>query len=55
MLAKVYSFGISGFDGGALKSLCDDYILATSNDYGIIEDFHMIVVHLITDWLKKTV
>ncbi|OIO19923.1 MAG: hypothetical protein COY69_00805 [Candidatus Magasanikbacteria bacterium CG_4_10_14_0_8_um_filter_32_14] len=49
----IYSFGISGFDGGLLKELCDDYLLAVSNDYGIIEDFHMIVVHLITDWFKK--
>ncbi|MFA7653834.1 MAG: SIS domain-containing protein [Candidatus Magasanikbacteria bacterium] len=50
---NIFTFGISGFSGGSLKDLCDDYLLAVSNDYGIIEDFHMVVVHLITDWLKK--
>ncbi len=52
---NIFTFGISGFSGGILKDLCDDYLLAASDDYGIIEDFHLVVVHLITDWFKKMV
>jgi D-sedoheptulose 7-phosphate isomerase len=49
----VKTYGILGFDGGKAKDILDDYLLIKSDDYGIIEDMHMILVHLITDWLKK--
>jgi D-sedoheptulose 7-phosphate isomerase len=47
------TFGILGFDGGKAKKLLDDYLLVKSKDYGIVEDMHMVMVHLVTDWLKK--
>jgi D-sedoheptulose 7-phosphate isomerase len=47
------TYGILGFDGGAVKNLLNDFLLIESDDYGIVEDMHMILVHLITDWLKK--
>jgi D-sedoheptulose 7-phosphate isomerase len=49
----IKTYGILGFDGGAVKDLLDDFLLIESNDYGIVEDMHMILVHLITDWLKR--
>jgi len=38
-----------GKGGGEVKDLVDDYILVPSDEYGPIEDFHMILVHLITE------
>lgn len=49
----IESYGILGFDGGKVKDLLTEYLLIESSDYGIIEDMHMILVHLITDWLKR--
>ena len=46
-------FGFLGFNGGKAKNLVDDFILVESNDYGIIEDTHHIVIHLITDYFKN--
>lgn len=50
---NVETYGILGFDGGKVKDLLDDYLLVDSDDYGVVEDIHMILVHLITDWLKR--
>lgn len=50
---NIETFGLLGFNGGKAKDLLDDYILVESNDYGIIEDIHGSINHLITDYLKK--
>jgi len=42
-----------GKGGGKVKDLVDEHILIPSNEYGPIEDFHMILVHLITEHFKK--
>lgn len=49
----LYSYGLVGCNGGKVKDLLDDIILIDSNDYGLIEDTHMIINHLITDWFKR--
>jgi D-sedoheptulose 7-phosphate isomerase len=49
----IETFGFLGFDGGKVRGILDDYLIVESDDYGIIEDIHMICVHLITDYLKK--
>ena len=46
------TFGLLGFDGGKTKKLLTHYLLVESNDYGVIEDIHMMTFHLITDYLK---
>jgi D-sedoheptulose 7-phosphate isomerase len=45
--------GLTGFDGGKLKSLCDVAIHAETpkGEYGPVEDIHMIVDHLVYTWL----
>ncbi len=48
----VETFGMLGFDGGKARPLLHDYLLVPSDDYGVIEDVHMMVFHLITDHLK---
>ncbi|MEK7170209.1 MAG: SIS domain-containing protein [Patescibacteria group bacterium] len=47
------TFGMLGFNGGKAKTLLDNYLVVPSNNYGLVEDIHMMIFHLITDHLKK--
>lgn len=42
------NIGLLGMGGGKAKALCDAAIVVPSDDYGIIEDFHLSIAHLIT-------
>jgi D-sedoheptulose 7-phosphate isomerase len=44
-----------GFDGGPALELADEYILVASDDYGVIEDVHMVVDHVLTGYFKLRV
>ena len=49
--------GLTGFDGGKVKDLCDIVInvetpVGQHECYGPIEDIHMILDHLVTTWLR---
>jgi D-sedoheptulose 7-phosphate isomerase len=46
-------FGILGFGGGKAREIVDDYILLPSDQYGFVEDMHMIIEHLVTAYLKE--
>lgn len=46
------SIGLTGFDGGQLKNLVDYPLVIPSDSMEIIEDFHMIVDHLLTICLR---
>jgi D-sedoheptulose 7-phosphate isomerase len=45
--AGAATVGMSGFEGGAMKSLCDLCIVVPSNDMQIIEDLHLAIAHSI--------
>jgi D-sedoheptulose 7-phosphate isomerase len=45
--------GLLGFDGGQLGALCDEHLLIPSDQYGVIEDMHMAVAHILTFYLKQ--
>jgi D-sedoheptulose 7-phosphate isomerase len=45
--------GLLGFDGGGLRTLCDEVLLIPSDQYGVIEDLHMAVAHILTFYLKQ--
>ena len=45
--------GLLGFDGGKLRALCDESLLIPSDQYGVIEDMHMAVAHVLTFYLKQ--
>jgi D-sedoheptulose 7-phosphate isomerase len=45
--------GLLGFDGGKLKAACDECLLIPSDQYGVIEDMHMAVAHILTFYLKQ--
>lgn len=46
------TFGLLGFGGGNAKDLVNHSISIDSNDYGVVEDCHLIINHMITDYLK---
>ncbi len=50
---KAKTAALLGFDGGKLKSLVDLPILVASDQYGVIEDLHMAVCHIVTFYLKQ--
>ena len=43
--------GLAGFGGGKLAKLADVALVVPSNDYGQVEDVHMILDHIITSYL----
>jgi D-sedoheptulose 7-phosphate isomerase len=45
--------GILGFDGGRLKTMVDLPIIVASRQYGVIEDLHMAIGHILTFYLKQ--
>jgi D-sedoheptulose 7-phosphate isomerase len=42
-----------GFDGGEAVALADEHVLVPSDDYGLVEDVHMILVHALTGYFRK--
>ncbi len=47
------SFGMLGFDGGEVKHWLDEHILIASDDYGYIEDAHLMLCHFATAWFRQ--
>ena len=45
--AGAMTVGISGFQGGEMKSLCDICVVVPSNNMQIIEDLHLAMAHSI--------
>lgn len=48
----MWLIGLTGFDGGELRQLADAKIHVDSFSYGIVEDCHQAVMHLISRRLK---
>ena len=51
--SKAKTIAFLGFDGGKLKNIVDNYILISSNHYGLIEDVHLILAHMIANYIKE--
>ena len=47
--------GLTGFDGGAFKDLCDACIIVPKNSTPLVEGFHCDVQHLIIFRLKELI
>jgi phosphoheptose isomerase len=45
--------GFSGFSGGALKDLADASIHVPVDNYGIVEDKHQAVMHIIAQYIAR--
>jgi phosphoheptose isomerase len=50
-----YTAALVGFDGGEIlaSQLADDIIHVKSDNYGIIEDCHMMIIHAIAQEIRK--
>jgi D-sedoheptulose 7-phosphate isomerase len=49
---KAHTVGLTGFDGGQLVQRADISITVPSDNMQQIEDAHMIVIHLLTSYLR---
>ena len=47
------TIGLTGFDGGKLAKIVDIPFIAAVNDMQKVEDMHMIVVHMLMQYLCK--
>jgi D-sedoheptulose 7-phosphate isomerase len=47
------TIGLTGFDGGRLAKIADMPLVASINDMQKVEDIHMIVVHMLMQYLEK--
>ncbi|MEV0227372.1 SIS domain-containing protein [Streptomyces spongiae] len=47
----VESVALLGFDGGTARSLADDVVMVHAHHYGVVEDLHLAVNHMITEQL----
>ena len=47
--------GLIGFDGGALKGLCDVavHVPTPKGEYGPVEDLHLVINHLTRVWMQR--
>ncbi len=50
-----YTIGFIGFGGGKLKDIVELPIILSSKDYGIVEDTHLILCHIIAKLLKDKI
>ncbi len=49
---EIFTYGLLGFEGGIAKDMLDDYIIVNIESYGVIEDAHSIIMHMITEVIK---
>ncbi len=49
------TIGFAGFGGGKLKECCDVCISVEEKHYGRVEDLHLILEHLITDYFVNAI
>ena len=45
--------GLLGFTGGRAKDIVDVHLTVSSRNYGIAEDFHLIVQHIMTQIIRR--
>ena len=51
---KGITIGLTGFGGGELAELASLSVVVSSRDYGVVEDTHLILNHMITRVLRST-
>lgn len=51
----VKAIGFLGFEGGKALQMCDQAIVIRSSDYGVIEDAHSVLMHMVTAALRNIV
>lgn len=51
---KIKSIALVGFEGGKAKKISDYCIHIPSNNYGIVEDLHHIIMHILAQYIRLT-
>jgi D-sedoheptulose 7-phosphate isomerase len=46
------NIALLGFDGGRALELADEYVLVPVHDYGVVEDVHMVLDHILTEYFR---
>jgi D-sedoheptulose 7-phosphate isomerase len=49
------TIGLTGFEGGKMKNLCDVCVILPSDNMQIIEDFHLSVTHAIFSVIRQRI
>lgn len=49
-LGRAPCIGLTGFDGGHLKDLCEVSLHVDAHNYGIVEDSHQIIMHVLAQF-----
>lgn len=49
------TIGFAGFDGGAMKTLCDVCVVVPANSTPIVESLHVLLAHGVTFCLKEMI
>lgn len=49
----VKTIGLFGFDGGLAAAMVDEAIVVDSHDYGIVEDVHLALNHIMTGFFRQ--
>lgn len=49
----VGTIGFIGFGGGELKTMVDADITVSSRNYGVVEDFHLSLGHILSQFIRK--
>jgi D-sedoheptulose 7-phosphate isomerase len=47
--------GVLGFDGGEAATIAEHVVIAESRNYGLVEDFHLILEHAMSQWLRQRI
>jgi phosphoheptose isomerase len=45
--------GLLGFDGGVAAELADVAVVVDSHEYGIVEDVHLVINHMLVEHFKR--
>ena len=53
--ARANTLGLTGFDGGKMKNLCDVCVILPSDNMQIIEDFHLSVTHAVFSVIRQRI
>ncbi|MFQ5627794.1 MAG: HAD-IIIA family hydrolase [bacterium] len=49
------TIGLLGFTGGKSKDIVDVHLTVSSRNYGIAEDFHLIIQHIVTQIIRRAI
>lgn len=50
---KIFTIGFCGFKGGHLKKNCTIPVYINNSNYGVVEDSHQILMHVIMQFLRQ--